>query len=197
MLFRVSELESFRQWRMDEDAELEPFLARLRGEEPPSEAMLAGTAFHKALELAKPGEFDTMEALGYQFVITADIKIALPPIRELRAYKTYGPITVTGQVDGLEGLRVDDHKTTGRFDADRYLAGFQWRFYLDIFGADIFRWNVFEHRLLRERVYEVFGFHTLEQHRYPTLERDCRALALDMAAFAAEHMPERCSKEAA
>src|SRR5579883_1280186 len=99
MLFRVSEAEAFRQWREDEEAELADLLARLRGEVPPSEAMLAGTALHKALELADDGESDTLEADGYQFVITADITLALPKIREVRASKDYGGITITGKLD--------------------------------------------------------------------------------------------------
>lgn len=191
MLFRVSEVESYRQWLNDEESELDAILPRLRGEIPPSDAMLAGTAFHKALELAKPGDFDTLEANGYQFVIPEHIELALPEIRELRASKTYGGITVTGCVDILYGLRIEDHKTTGRFDPDRYLDGYQWRYYLDIFGAHRFRWNVFEIDELRPQVYSVRAFHTLEQCRYPGMESDCEALARSLEQFARQYMPER------
>lgn len=197
MLFRVSEAESYRQWRADEDAELTDLLAWLRGEVPPSEAMLAGTAFHKALEDATDGEADTLEAEGYQFVITADITLALPKIREVRTSKDYGGITITGKLDVLDGRRVEDHKTTAQFSPDRYIAGYQWRYYLDLFGADVFRWNVFELKELKRHVYEVRGFHQLEQCRYPGMERDCRDLALDLADFAASHLPERRTKCAA
>jgi len=192
MIFRVSEAESYRQWRNDEDADMGSLLARLSGAVPPSEAMRAGTAFHKALEDAKDGEADTLEAEGYRFIIIADITLALPSIREVRAYKDYGGITITGKLDVLDGRRVEDHKTTAQFNPDHYLEGFQWRYYLDLFGADCFRWNVFELKPLDEpRLYEVRGFHQLEQWRYPSMERDCRDLAIDLAAFAADHMPER------
>jgi len=188
--FSVSKAEAFRQWRENEDAELEPLLATLRGETQPTEPMLAGTALHKALETACEGERDTLSADGYEFVITADINLALPKCREIFATKDYGPIVISSRVDVLDGKCVEDHKTTSRFDPERFLAGFQWRFYLDIFEADLFRWNVFEMRELKPKVYEVFNFHRLEQYRYPALAMDCRDLATDLAEFVREYLPE-------
>jgi len=188
--FSVSKAEAFRQWRENEDAELEPLLATLRGETQPTEPMLAGTALHKALETACEGERDTLSADGYEFVITADINLALPKCREVFATKDYGPIVISSRVDVLDGKCVEDHKTTSRFDPERFLAGFQWRFYLDIFEADLFRWNVFEMRELKPKVYEVFNFHRLEQYRYPALAMDCRDLATDLAEFVREYLPE-------
>ena len=188
--FSVSKVEAFRKWREDENAELEPLLAMLRGETQPTEAMLAGTALHKALETADEGERDTLSADGYEFVITADINLALPKCREIFATKDYGPIVISSRVDVLDGKCVEDHKTTSRFDPERFLAGFQWRFYLDIFEADLFRWNVFEMRELKPKVYEVFNFHRLEQYRYPMLAMDCRDLATDLAEFVREYLPE-------
>lgn len=196
MTFRVSEVESFRQWQQDEDAELETLLARLRGQSEASEAMLAGTAFHKALEVAPLGEHDTLEALGFTFNVKGDFHIAIPPIREIRASKTYqtpaGPITLSGQLDTIYGKRIEDHKTTGRFDPERYLDGYAWRLYLDIFGADHFRWNVFEIKVTDDPdAWDVFAHHTLEQFRYPAMQQDCARLASDLAQFAVEHTPER------
>lgn len=196
MTFRVSEVESFRQWREDEDAELDLLLARMRGETEASEAMLAGTAFHKALEVAQVGSASTLQALGYTFHIAGDFEIALPVIREVRAGKTYTDgeyaVTVSGQLDAIEGKRVEDHKTTGRFDPERYLGGYQWRLYLDIFEADRFRWNVFEIAATDDPlVWDVHSFHKLEQFRYPAMGTDCEKLALDLGRFARQHLPER------
>lgn len=196
MTFRVSEVESYRQWRDDEDADLEVLLARLRGQSEASEAMLAGTAFHKALELAPVGTATTLQALGYTFRFVDDMELAIPTIREVRAGKTYRgegyAITVSGQLDTIEGKRVEDHKTTGRFDPERYLTGYQWRYYLDIFGADVFRWNVFEIALTDDPLaWDVFAAHRLEQYRYPGMEGDCAKLVDDLARFAKLHLPER------
>jgi hypothetical protein len=186
--WRVSEVEAFRQWEADEDAEVD-LLAKLRGGEQTAR-MAAGTAFHKALEQGQSG--DVLKADGYTFEIVGDHEIVLPSIRELRAYKTYTvdgePIVITGQVDGLEGRRVDDWKTTGRFDAERYLEGYQWRLYLDIFAADIFRWGIFEMAESDDPMrWVVFASHRLEQYRYPRLAEDCQALVERFARYVRAH----------
>lgn len=190
MIARVSNIEAFRRWSLDEDQTAED-LVRWLTTDNPSEAMLAGTAFHQALEDAEPGEYAKLEANGYVFILP-DIELALPNVRELRAYRKYGPITVTGQVDALHGKRIEDHKTAASFRPDGYLEGCQWRFYLDLFGADVFRWNVFEIKPVmgHAKTYEVRGMHTLEQFRYPGLHEDCMDLALAYHEFAAAHMPD-------
>lgn len=194
MMYRVSHVEAFRQWEADEETDLEWLLRRIRGEEPPSDRMLAGTALHKALETAPVGgQFDELQAEGYTFRFVGDFELRLAPIRELRGRKTYlvdgAPIVITGQVDQIEGRRIDDHKTTGRFDPDRYLEGYQWRLYLDIFDADRFRWNVLEMSETDDpKVWDVFAQHTLEQWRYPGLAADCHALVERFARLVREHL---------
>lgn len=190
MLTRVSNIETYRRWRADPDAIADALVARLQDFEP-TKAMLAGTAFHKCMEDAVPGEYDVLEANGFTFYLP-DAAIALPTIRELRCFGQYGPLRVTGQVDALYGKRVEDHKTTAYFNADGYLEGCQWRFYLDLFGADVFRWNVFEIKPMKgkERTYEVSAPQTLEQYRYPGLHDDCMDLAAGFYQFATTHMKE-------
>lgn len=190
MLTRVSNIETFRRWRQDEDSTAEDLIARLT-DFVPTEPMLAGTAFHKALEDATPGEYDQLQAMGYTFLLP-DAELALPDIRELRTFGSYGPLRVTGCVDALYGKRVEDHKTTATFRPDGYLEGCQWRFYLDLFGADIFRWNVFELTAVKgcDKTYQVKPPQLLEQCRYPSLHDDCMALAADFYAFAAQHLPD-------
>lgn len=189
MLARVSNLETFRRWRLDEEQDVADLVARLTDFQP-TEPMLAGTAFHKALELAQPGDYDVLSANGYTFLMPEDAAIELPSVRELRCSAQYGPLRVTGQVDALHGLRVEDHKTTAYFNADTYLEGYQWRFYLDIFGAEVFRWNVFVISPVRGQpmTYEVAPPQTLEMCRYPGLHSDCMALAADYHAFAIRHL---------
>lgn len=193
MIVRVSTVEAFRQWRQDEEAELELMLAKLRGVSEPNDAMRAGTAFHKALETAKEGEYASLSVDGYRFDFEADVSLYLPPVRELRSSLEYGPLTITGQVDAINGITVGDHKTTARYEPEWYLPGYQWRLYLDIFGAKVFRWNIFEMALDRVEndvdVYRVFGFHALEQTRYPELHDDCARLVADLAEFVAMHEP--------
>lgn len=186
MLARVSNIEAFRRWREDDESEVADLVRQLTTDEP-SEAMLAGTAFHKAIELVSEGEHDELTANGYIFRVTGDIE--LPAVREMRAYGQYGELTVTGQVDGIHGRLVIDHKTTSRFDADRYLAGYQWRFYLDVFGADTFQWNVFEIADEGHKTYSVKAPQVLKAYRYPGLHDDCAKLAGEYLDFARDHLP--------
>lgn len=187
MLARVSNIEAFRRWRESEDQTVADLVAWLTFDTP-TPAMLAGTAFHTALETAEPGEYPSLESDGHMFVL-ADGYLAIPPIRELRAYRDYGPLTVTGKCDVLAGLRVEDHKTTARFDAERFLTGYQWRFYLDLFDAHVFRWNVFELREIGPKQFVTTGPHILETYRYPGLHDDCARLAADYHEFARIHLP--------
>lgn len=179
-MYRVSFVERWRQWMDDEDASLDKLFDNTE-----SNAMRVGTAFHKALEQAPPGEYSTLEANGCTFEIPEDCEIDAGKFLELRACKTYmvdgKPITITGQVDSIDGLVVVDHKTTARFDPDRYLTGYQWRLYLDIFEADIFHWNVFELDAIDEATFRVRATHRLEQYRYPGLGNDCQRLVADFA----------------
>lgn len=202
MLARVSHIEAFRRWQNfvplhDNDVEptLEEFVASLTNNEP-TEPMLAGTAFHKAIEMADFGEHYELSANGYTFMMRGG-EVELPQIREMRGYRRYGELEVTGQVDGIHGLMVIDHKTTSKFDAERFLAGAQWKFYLDIFGANVFRWLVYEIKEMGERTYDVMPPQPLTAYRYPELGADCSKLAGEYLAFARLHLPEHFVRAAA
>lgn len=201
MLARVSNIEAYRQWKNWQplfDGQEEPTvedLVRFITTDEPSEAMKAGTAFHKAMELAGDGSHDQFQADGYQFLLP-EAELSLPAIREMRAFGTYGALTVTGQVDAVEGRIVTDHKTTGRFDPERYLTGCQWKFYLDLFGADEFRWNVFVLKELEEHVYSVAAPQALTATRYPEMREHCEALAADYLAFAELHLRQDLPEKA-
>ena len=189
MLARVSNIEAHRRWMNwkplfegQDEPSLDDLIRQITTDEP-SEAMMAGTAFHAAIEAAGDGDHETFEADGFRFILP-DADIALPVIRELRGFKDYGDLLVTGKVDCLDGKVVIDHKTTSRVDFERYLEGCQWRFYLDIFEADVFRWHVFELKEVGDKTYEVKPPQTLEARRYPELGADCERLAAEFHEFA-------------
>jgi hypothetical protein len=196
MLTRVSNIEAHRRWMNwqplfdgDEEPSLDDLVRQITTDEP-SEAMMAGTAFHAALERAGDGAHETFVAMGYRFELP-DGDIALPAVRELRAFKAYGDLQVTGKVDCIDGQVVMDHKTTSRCDVERYLQGCQWRFYLDIFGADVFQWHIFEIKELEPKVYRVSMPQILRAYRYPELHQDCALLAGEYLAFAkAQNLPD-------
>lgn len=184
--YRVSNLAAYARWKATEDADVN-WLYRHITTELDTEATDRGKAFHKALETVLEGEYLTVKADGYTFAFTCEAELYLPRTREIRVGKNYGGIIVSGQCDGIEGKRIIDHKTvSGGFDAEHHLDGWQHRFYLDIFEADRFDWHVWEVGELKEpKAYEVYAHHALTQYRYPEMEADCRALALEFRDFTA------------
>ena len=212
--YRVSAIAAYARWKADEDAD-SFWLERAIFANQQSDAMARGTAFHKALELACEGLYDTVEADGYTFAFTCDAEISLPKKREMRLSKNYGGIIVSGACDGIEGRAIIDHKTVSQFDAEYHFAGWQHRFYMDIFGADRFDWHIWvvsnktvececpsyyakEEAALggfcpvhglpeyrKEGRIEVREHHLLTQYRYPGLEEDCTKMAHEFRDFAA------------
>lgn len=202
MRLSATDLDAFRRWRDTEDADLGLLLAQLRRELPPSEPMLAGSAFHKALELSPYEDAaDTLTANGYRFDMELDATLDLPMIRELKATRELRvdgePVTLVCVADAVFGRRIDDHKFTGRFDADRFLAGFQWRVNLTVFDADRFRWNVFEGSQVEPGRYRVYAMHQLEAVRYPGMEDDVMREIRDFVSFARVYLGERFERAAA
>ena len=187
-MVRVSQVDAFRDYLESEDMEIDAFLGGLVDSKP-NEAMLRGSAFHRALEISNDADNEVLSADGYHFIFDGDFELELPRIREVRASKNYGGIIVSGKTDSICGNLMIDHKSTSRFDAERYYQKYQWRFYLDIFKADRFRWNIFEMDEIGPYVYRIRDLHILEQCRYPDLEKDCAAMAGQMRRFL-EHASE-------
>ena len=187
--FRVSHLDMFREWEENEEAGLQQFLSRLNTHSP-TEDMLRGTAFHSALETLIGGEVDELDANGFSFRFDGDYEIPDAKIKEIRCHKNYCGIDVSGQVDGIYGKHIIDHKAATWFDAERYFKKYAWRYYLDIFNVDRFTWYVWEMQEDEQqpRSYVVRDLHILEQYRYPDIERDCKALAMRMKLFAEQYL---------
>jgi hypothetical protein len=197
----ASDIDALRYYLADDDGDIGELLARLRKEEPPTAAMLAGTALHDALEHCDVGEHGEMKAQGHTFFFQCDGDIDIPAIREVKATRDYMidgcAVTLVGKVDGIHGKRIDDHKLTSRYDAERFLNTYQWRVYLDVFGADEFRWNIFEGRpdAVDPKRYTIFALHQLRMHRYPGMGDDIEKELRRFVDFARTHLPERIGME--
>lgn len=196
MRVSVTELDAYRQYRGDEEAELEDLLRQLRKQAPATPAMLAGKAFHKVLEYIDAGaKLETAEQDGFRFRFDLAESIALPPVRELKGelevQTSVGPVTLVGVVDGID-LAVRDYKLTGRFDAERYADSYQWRCYLLMFGATRFDYDVFVNREdSRTGELVICEYHRLPFYAYPRMREDVLHEVELFAQFAAEHLPER------
>lgn len=191
MIARVTQLESFRSWRLNKDQDINNFIEYLNGQE--KHRMRVGTAFHEMLEsLTVEGgnDVNSYTVGDFTFNFACDCCISAPQFAEVRAEKQYGPLLVTGKADAVHGNTVTDYKSTSSFNALNYLDGVQWRFYLDLFGADEFVWNVFviKPQDKEELVFDVVDFHILKASRYPALNDDCTTLALDYYETMHEHI---------
>lgn len=174
---RVTNLDSFRIWKGTEGLDLDWLMTRLQDKTEPSDAMKAGTALHKALESACEMDVGTLAIDDYRFDFNCDCRIVLPVIRECELSRQYGDIQVVGHFDGQIGNMIVDYKSTEQFDPERYMESYQWRFYLDMGGCDVFLYQIF---VIREfgppGCYEVLDTHQLKQYRYPELHSDCEKL---------------------
>lgn len=82
---------------------------------------------------------------------------------EIRQYKDYGDAVVTGCADMIDGIEIRDIKTKFSPPSDTsYVDSCQWRFYMDLFGADTFHFDLF-----------LFNGYNKERHGY-----DVRGLSL-------------------
>ena len=191
-VFRVSQVDVFRAWEEDSEADMGWLLKSLFDHEE-TDDMRRGTAFHAALETISPGEVDRIDSQGFTFYFDGDFDIPVFPIREIRRQKNYGGIIVSGKVDGLSGHHIMDHKAATWFDAERYFRKYQWRYYLDIFNANRFTWYVWEMEKHEDdpMVFTVRDLHVLEQYRYPELWKDCHDLAQRLKSFTDKHLAAR------
>lgn len=199
----ATDVDRLRSFRADEDADIGTFLDELRRKAEPSPAMKAGVAFHAALEKIGDGDHATLTARGYTFQLDCDAALDVPHVRELKTTAEYivggCRVTLVAKVDAVHGRRIDDHKLTGWYDPERFLSSYQWRLYLDAFGADEFRWNVFEGKETRphSRHYAITALHTLSAFRYPAMRDDVENEIGLFVEFARKWMPERLVREAA
>ena len=94
-------------------------------------------------------------------------------------------VTLVGKVDAWQGLTVYDHKTTSQIDAERFMSSYQWRFYLWMFNARQFVWNIFQTAPdpKTPRAYRVREFQQLTQWAYQALADDCMHELSEFVAF--------------
>lgn len=187
---RVTRLEDYRVWRQQGLPDMW-LLPKVFGVETDDEAaierMAAGTALHWFIETwdRSGGELElpTIKAGDYRFDFACgDIDVAVAPEREVELIGTYDGMKVVGHADGVwsELKIITDYKTTQRFDFDRYMESYQWRFYLDLAQCNEMLYQVFVMKPFGEpHCYSVNEFHTLTQYAYPTMHEDCLQLVRD------------------
>lgn len=194
-------VDNYRYWR-DTDfpdpakaaEKLEEVLAGIRGEKgEPTEAMVRGTAWHRALEMVNgsEGAMEISES-GHLFRFdaqeVAQVRQQLPAMtnQELRGRLDLPEIGAVMHLrtDGVTGNTIHEHKTTGRVDVDRYIRTSQWRAYLLAFECRVVVYHIVQ--LTKDRranVWRVKDYLPFRQFAYPNMRRDLVADVAEVAAF--------------
>ena len=193
----VSDLESWRYLKANEDATLADIVERLTHKSPPTPQMEAGRALAKLFEHATPRSIDAWSGDGWRFKFEIDgARFVLPAVREIKAEMVLatpsGPVTLVGMADGLDGLVVSDQKLTERFDAERYLDSLQWRSYLVMFGAREFRYDIFVGKYdIDAREVTITEYHPVKFYAYPGMRADVEKAVAELAEVVATYIPGR------
>lgn len=112
---------------------------------------------------------------------------------EIREYKDYGDAVVTGCADMIDGNVIRDIKTKySAVSDDDYINSCQWRYYLELFGADNFAFDLFVFQGYSKDKHkgDVRGLAltpykpSIECYRYPRMEDDNRKLLSDFLSWA-------------
>lgn len=198
-LVRVTQLEAFRRYLANNDYSRyeiteQSVIDSISGEFEGNCYTRIGTAFHSIIETGNPKHKiidggDEFDVDGFKVrLATKHCMVALAyrnehpsAYHEFRGYKDYGRAIVTGCADMIDGVEIRDIKTkySTPSDAD-YINSCQWRYYLDIFGADVFHFDLFVfHGYNKDK--HGYDVRTLELtrhtppitcYRYPEMEND-------------------------
>lgn len=171
---RVTMIEAFRRYLANGDNDYyeiteQSVIDSVTGKFEGNTLTRIGTAFHHIAELGE--DYGAPIEDGWQFNIEghevrmsdAQRQVALDYSREhpfafheIRWRKDYGQAIVTGCADMIDGLEIRDIKTKYSAPSDKdYIDSCQWRYYLDIFGANVFHFDLF-----------VFQGYDKEKHGY-------------------------------
>lgn len=151
--------------------------------------MQLGTAIHDILEnyhnryVAESNIFISCNGFRFETDIIDKIyshidKDAPFEIKEVKIYELDSEaVEVVGKVDQLHGAIVYENKTTwSGFNSDRYYDSYQWRYYLDMFEAELVIYNVFCLTETKKKGIELKEINKLKFTAYPTLGADVRRL---------------------
>lgn len=202
-IVRTTAIETFRRYLANGENDYyeiteQSVIDSVTGEFKGSEYTRIGTAFHSVVQYGEPSYADPQDgcmidvddhAVRFneeQLKFALDYRNEHPnAYHEYRGYRDYGRAIVTGCADMIDGVEIRDIKTkySTPSDAD-YINSCQWRYYLDIFGADVFHFDlfVFNGYSKEKHGYDVRGLeltrHTppITCYRYPEMENDNLAL---------------------
>lgn len=205
LMISPSKLETYRKFKDEEWNGFiteEAVITDIKGEKEWSAKMTFGTAFHAVLEhgheryLQDDGLYhikvdDMPEEIICTFeelIPAIEHRIAHPyMVHEIKAkhwlkIKGYN-VLLNMRVDGAEGLRVHEHKTTSKpVELEGYERSIQWRIYLLATKAQYVQYNIFKVYEPKKGPRRVDPF-SFKLFPYEGLERDVCALVHSFIEF--------------
>ena len=181
----------------------EELLQTIKGIFLGNDLTMVGGGYHKIIEgeaqiveggLVADDIFFTAEQARAGLEFKSRHKHMIHEVSISKDYQTkFGPVRVSGRVDGMEGRVIRDAKCKFRSpDFQGYIDSYQWRYYEDILLLDCFYYDLFEVKgfkaLTGALPYQLPGvsFHAhdpLQCVRYPNLGGDCLAMLNDFLEY--------------
>lgn len=189
MRISATNIEAFRRWLVSEEADSQALIDYLLKKTPPSQAMLAGTAFHKVLELAHDDlNREVIDGFSFDFS-KLEQDIYLPAQREMKFEKPYclngENHTLVCVIDALDDETLFDHKLTANINAENYTDSMQWRCYLSWLGYDKFTYNLFHgfSSVQTPLQYEIREYIPVTFYRYQNMDEEVNDIVKQFIEF--------------
>lgn len=149
--------------------------------------------YHVGKPTGREDEFGSLESDGWFFRPqdwSAVRQQQGSGLREVTAYRDFGPVNVSGTCDHIRGLMIRDTKCKFTpIDAKSYEQSLQWRFYLLLHEADCFAYDLLAFKEDNHRL-ELLDIVTVRFWRYDGLEDDCRQWAERFAQWYESKFPK-------
>lgn len=182
---RVTKLQAFNLFRSEDWFNSEKLIDQISGTHEVNKAMKLGTDFHKMIEnrpLKKSIGIFSEEVIYEINAIEEDC--AREVEGELIIPIEQGSLIVSGHADAIKGNMVIDYKTTlAEPHIDMYFDSYQWRLYLLMFDAKVFKYDFFKlsyNKAVKDQeIYTATRLDPLYLYAYKDMFKDCQRLAQD------------------
>lgn len=186
----VTTLEQFRRLFHTDYANETELIASVRREPfAPSWQMIAGSAWDWCVQfdsghLAKDGYY--FDAVARDHARKAIGKGLYQVKQTVEVDTKFGPVTLVGVADQINGLVIHDHKACfSSPNAGNYDHSLQWRFYLWMFGGKRFKYNLFDFKEPKKNGYcELDGIISFSLWPYDRMRDDCMRWLTEFLAWA-------------
>lgn len=178
----VSTLDQFRRFR-DELISEDDLVESITGAFVPTRQILVGREVHELIERAgDSASCELIDAARCMEMIDREDMLGEP---ECWISGELAGARITARVDALHGVEVREFKSTwSAFNADRYMASYQWRLYLALSQAQRFVYRVFEMAEGDKGLAHIKADHTLTLAPYVGMVEDCENLIREYFAWA-------------